>query len=231
MNVVSDFDHIVTTTFAARQFTDRAVTDAEIVDILNVARFAPSGGNRQGWRVVVLRDPSTKLAVLAAGEPAIRRYVAERGVGHSPLNTVVPSPVTDEQVAAVPDEALAWFHALAQAPVVLVIGVDLSLVASMDAELDRVGVVSGASIYPFVQNILLVARSRGLAGALTTFSAAGEPQVQQLVGFPPHVAIAAVVPLGEPTQVLTKLRRDPVESFARFDHWTGPPVQVAALRD
>lgn len=224
---VSDFDHIVTTTFAARQFTDRPVTDAEVADILNLARFAPSGGNRQGWRVVVLREPSTKRAVLAAGDPVIRRYLAEQAVGHSPLNTVVPSPVSDEQVAAVPDEALAWFHGLAQAPVVLVIGVDLSVVASMDAALDRVGVVSGASIYPFVHNVLLVARSRGLAGALTTFSAAGEPQVQQLVGFPSHVAIAAVVPLGEPTEVLTRLRRDPVEAFARFDHWDGPPVHVA----
>jgi nitroreductase len=223
---MSDFDDIVTTTFAARQFTDRPITDAEIGDLLNLARFAPSGGNRQGWRVVVLRDTSTKRAVLAAGEPAIRRYVAERAVGHAPLNTVTPSPVTDEQVAAVPHEALSWYAGLADAPVLLVIGVDLSLVASMDAGLDRVGVVSGASIYPFVQNVLLAARSRGLAGVLTTFSAAGEPQVQQLVGFPSHVAIAAVMPLGEPTQVLTRLRRDPVEAFARFDHWDGPPVQV-----
>lgn len=223
---MSDFDHILTTTFAARQFTDHSVTDDEVAEILNLARFAPSGGNRQAWRVVVVRDPATKGAVLAAGEPVLRRYAAESAVGHNPLNTVVHSPVTDEQVAAVPDEAVAWFRALAAAPVVLVIGVDLSLVASMDAGLDRVGVVSGASIYPFVQNVLLVARSRGLAGVLTTFSAAGEPQVQQLVGFPAHVAIAAVVPLGEPAQILTRLRRAPVESFARLDHWDGPSLQV-----
>jgi len=75
-----------------------------------------------------------------------------------------------------------------------------------------------------VQNLLLAARSRGLAGALTTFSAAGEPEVQRLVGFPSHVAIAAVVPLGEPVAVLTRLRRNSVETFARFEHWDGPPV-------
>ena len=48
---------------------------------------------------------------------------------------------------------------IAQAPVVLVVGVDLRVVASMDQDLSRVGVVSGASIYPFVWNILLAARN------------------------------------------------------------------------
>jgi len=222
---VTAFDDIVRTTFAARNFTDRTVTDDEVAQLLDVARFAPSGGNRQGWRVVVLRQQAAKEAVFAAGLPALRRYVAERAAGHAPFNTVIPSPVGDEQVADVPDAAVAWFRDLAHAPVVLVIGVDLSLVASVDASLDRVGVISGASIYPFVQNVLLAARARGLAGVLTTFSAAGEAEVQRQVGFPAHVAIAAVVPLGEPTQAFTRLRRDPVEAFTRFDHWDGAAVR------
>lgn len=218
------FDTIIRTTFAGRSFTDDAVTDAEIAEILDLARFAPSGGNRQGWRVVVVRDAERKREVIEAGIPAVRRYVAESLVGHHPANTITPSPVTAEQVAAVDDAQLEWFRGLAAAPVILVVGVDLSVVASVDAGLGRVGVASGASIYPFVQNVLLVARSRGLAGALTTFAAAGEPEVQRLVGFEPHVAIAAVVPLGRPTRVLTRLRRHPVEVFARFERWDGPPV-------
>lgn len=221
---MADFDEIVTSTSAVRTFTDRVVTDAEIVEILDRARFAPSGGNRQGWRVVVVRDPTVKEAVLRAGTPAMRRYVAEQARGHAPLNTVVASPVTDAEAAAVPDEAISWFLDLARAPVLLVVGVDLGVVASMDAGLDRVGVVSGASIYPFVHNILLVARSRGLGGVLTTFSAAGEPEVQRLVGFPPEVAIAAVIPLGEPTEVRTRLRRRPVEEFTRLERWDADPL-------
>lgn len=220
------FETVIRTTFAGRSFTDEDVTDADVAAILDVARFAPSGGNRQGWRVVVMRDPQRKRQVLEAGVPALRRYVAERSAGHDPANTITPSPVTDEQVAAVTDEQLAWFRGLADAPVLLVIGVDLSVVASVDAGLDRVGVASGASIYPFVHNVLLVARSRGLAGALTTFSSAREPEVQELVGFPPHVAIAAVVPLGHPTRVVTRLSRHPVETFARVERWDGPPVTM-----
>lgn len=220
----SGFDEVVRTTFAARTFTDRAVTDRDVAEILALARFAPSGGNRQGWRVVVVRDADRKRRIVEAGVPALRRYVAERAAGHNPWNTITASPVSEEEVAQVPDEHLAWFRGVADAPVLLVIGVDLSVVASVDAELDRVGVASGASIYPFVQNLLLAARSRGLAGALTTFAAAGEPEVQELLGFPSHVAVAAVVPLGYPTKVLTRLRRDPVETFARFERWDGPPV-------
>lgn len=222
------FDAVIRTTFAARTFTDREVTDTEIAEILDLARFAPSGGNRQGWRVVVVRDPEAKRQVIEAGIPALRRYVAESAVGHNPANTITPSPVTDDQVAAVGDEQLAWFRRLAEAPVLLVIGVDLSVVASVDAGLARVGVASGASIYPFVHNVLLVARSRGLAGALTTFAAAGEPDVQERLGLPSHVAIAAVVPLGYPTRVLTRLSRHPVEEFARFERWDGPPVIMGA---
>ena len=218
------FDTVIRSTFAARSFTDQEVTDHEVAEILDLARFAPSGGNRQGWRVVVVREPDRKRKVVAAGMPALRRYVAERMAGHSPANTITPSPVTDEQVAAVGDDQLAWYRDLATAPVLLVIGVDLSVVASVDADLDRVGVVSGASIYPFVHNVLLVARSRGMAGALTTFAAAGEAEVQELLGLPPHVAIAAVVPLGYPTKVVTRLSRHPVETFARFERWDGPSV-------
>ena len=218
------FDTVIRTTFAARAFTEQVVTDAEIAEILDLARYAPSGGNRQGWRVVVVRDPEVKQQVIEAGIPALRRYVAESAAGHNPANTITPSPVSDDQVAAVGDEQLAWFRRLAEAPVLLVVGVDLSVVASVDAGLDRIGLVSGASIYPFVHNVLLVARSRGLAGALTTFAAAGEPEVQELLGLPSHVAIAAVVPIGHPTKVLTRLSRRSVESFARFERWDGPPV-------
>ncbi len=221
---MGELDTVMRTTFAARTFTDEDVSDDEIAAILDAARFAPSGGNRQGWRVVVVRDPERKAELVECGIPVLRRYVAETLAGHHPLNTIEPSPVSDEQVAAVDDAQLDWYRNMARAPVLLVIGVDLSVVASVDAGLDRVGVASGASIYPFVQNILLVARSRGLSGVLTTFAASGEPTVQALLGLPSHVAVAAVVPLGHPTKILTKLDRHPVETFARRDRWDGEPL-------
>jgi nitroreductase len=223
-----EFERVVRTAFAARRFTDQPVTDADIGAILDVARFASSGGNQQGWRVVAIRSPETKSAVIDAGLDTVRRYVAQQKAGERGYNSVEPSSVTDADVAAVSPESVQWYRNLADAPVLLVIGVDLRLVASIDATLDRVGVVSGASVYPFVHNTILAAHARGMAGVLTTFAVGAENAVKELLGLPSSVALAAIVPLGYPTRALTKLTRNPVEEFARWDRWDGPPVRTPA---
>jgi nitroreductase len=212
------------TSFACREFTADPVSDTDIVALLDVARFAPSGGNRQGWKVVVVRDPATKEALVDLSLPALRLYLAQRAAGENPWNTIEPSAVDPATIDQTETGSVGWFRVLAQAPVLLLIGVDLRVVASADSNLDRIGVVSGGSIYPFVQNILLAARGHGLAGALTTFIAAAEPEAQALLGLPPEVAVAALVPLGHPRQDITRLRRNPVSSFTRLERWDGPPL-------
>ena len=112
---------------------------------------------------------------------------------------------------------------IATAPVVLVLCVDLKVVASMDQDLDRIGIVSGASIYPFAWNVLLAARHEGFGGTITTLATAQEPKIQALLGIPKHVAVCAVMPLGRPVRMLTKLKRKPVAEFAVRERWGGPP--------
>ena len=51
---------VMRTTFAARDFTDDPLPDDTLAKILDHARFAPSGGNRQGWKIIVVRDQKTK---------------------------------------------------------------------------------------------------------------------------------------------------------------------------
>ena len=189
--------------------------------ILELARFAPSGGNRQGWRVIAVRDQTTKEALVELSLPALRLYVAQRAAGESPWNTIEPSSVDPDTVDQTDYASVDWFRSIATAPVLLVVGVDLRVVASADSKLDRIGVVSGASVYPFVQNILLAARGRGYAGTLTTFLAAAEPAAQELLGVPSYVALAAMVPLGRPARTLTRLSRRPVAEFAYRDRWDG----------
>jgi nitroreductase len=108
--------------------------------------------------------------------------------------------------------------------VVLLVFVDLACVASFDAGLDRVGVISGASVYPFVWNILLAARNEGYGGTLTTFLAPAEKAVQALLGVPEHMAFAALLPLGRPVKQLTRLSRRSVDSFTMLERWEGPPL-------
>ena len=221
---MTELADVMRTSFACREFTDDPVPDQDLAAILDLARFAPSGGNRQGWRVVVIRDQATKSELVELCLPGLRLYMAQRQAGENPWNTIDPSSVDPSTVDHGSDRTVEWFKVLAQAPVLLIVGVDLRVVASTDKELDRIGVVSGGSVYPFVQNLLLAARDRGYAGALTTFAAAAEPEVQRLLGLPPEVAVAAMVPLGRPRTNLTRLSRKPVSEFATLERFDGPAL-------
>jgi nitroreductase len=211
-------------TFSCRDFSDEPVPDAAIARILDTARFAPSGGNRQGWRVVVVRDRGVRERMAEWVKPVMRRYVAHTLAGETPFNALTPSRVDEATVAKTPLPDATW-RPLVDAPVVLVIALDLARVTSFDRQLPRPGVVSGASVYPFVWNLLLAARSEGYAGVLTTYLAPAEAEVRRLLALPDSYALAAAVPLGRPQRVLTRLRRNPVDAFARRERWDGEPFR------
>src|SRR5207302_7663535 len=80
----------------------------------------------------------------------------------------------------------------------------------------------GASIYPFAWNILLASRHEGFAGTITTLATAREADIQALLGIPSHIAVCAVMPLGRPVRLLSRLKRRPVAEFARRERWDGP---------
>src|SRR5262245_35640224 len=93
------------TTFAVRDYTPDPVPDAVLHRILDHARFAPSGGNRQGWRVIVVRDRATRVALAELTVPAAKRYVAQSSAGESPWNSVEQPKVdaaTIEKTAPLP---------------------------------------------------------------------------------------------------------------------------------
>ena len=218
---------VMRTTFSAREFTPDPVPDALIAKILDHARFAPSGGNRQGWRVIVLRDRASRQAIAELTAPAAKRYAAQVALGESPWNTIDATKADAGTIERTPPPP-RLVEPYMKAPVVLVVCVDLKVVASMDQYLPRVGVISGASVYPFVWNILLAARQEGLAGTITTLPVSQEPKLQALLGIPSHVAVAAVMPMGHPVTRLTKLKRKPVAEFAMLERWGGTPLASPA---
>jgi nitroreductase len=211
------------TTFAAREFTDEQISDVTLYKILDNARFAPSGGNRQGWKVIVVRNSETREGLAQIMRPSMQRYIAQVKAGESPFNTIVPSQVSETDVAAT-EVPQPMVDNLTNAPVILLVFVDLARVASFDSALDRVGVISGASIYPFVWNILLAARAEGLGGTLTTFAGGQEQKLIELVGAPEGMAFAAMIPMGKPVKQLTKLKRADVDTFAVLEHWSGEKI-------
>lgn len=218
--VVMELYDVMRSTPAVRDYTDDPLPDDVLARILDNARFAPSGGNRQGVRVIVLRDKDTRAALAELGLPAARRYTAQLANGETPWNPLRPTGVDASTIEAT--EPPAQMSApLRDAPVVLVICLDLGVVAATDQNLERIGVVSGASVYPFVWNVLLAARNEGYGGVLTTMAVAEEPRVKELLGVPDPYAVAAVVPLGKPVRQVTKLRRRPVAEFVTRERFDG----------
>ena len=211
------------TTFACRDFTSDPLADETLFRILDRARFAPSGGNRQGWRVIVVRDAATRKALADLTAPAAKRYAAQQQAGENPWNTVDPIRVDAATIEGTP-VPLRLIEPILKAAVVLVICVDLKVVAATDQKLSRVGVVGGASIYPFAWNVLLSARAEGFGGTITTLTVSEEPKVQELLGIPRHVAVASIMPLGRPVKQLQKLKRKSVPEFATLDRWGGTPL-------
>ncbi len=216
---------VMRTTFACRDWTDEPVSHETVHRVLENARFAPNGGNRQGWHVIVLDDKEKRRQLIPLVKPTTSVYVAQTMAGESPWNSIVPTTV-DVGAAAHAEYDFPGLDGIVDSPVLLVITVDLALVASFDKELDRVGVISGASIYPFVWNILLSARNEGLGGVLTTYLAGQESKVQEVLNIPSHHAVAAMVPLGVPVKQLTKLRRGEVDEFTTVDTFDGPTFIV-----
>ncbi len=216
---------VMRTTAAVREFTDDPLPDEILHTILENARFAPSGGNRQGTQVIVVRDQGAREALVELTLPGARRYVAQRVAGEGPWNPVAPSMLSAEEISAteVPD---SFTVPLRRAAAVLVVCVDLRLVAAVDQDLDRVGLISGASVYPLVWNILLAARNEGFGGTITTMAIAQEPAIKELLGIPDPYAVACVVPIGKPVKQLTKLTRAEVADLARRETWSGGPFDV-----
>ncbi|CAB4874246.1 unannotated protein [freshwater metagenome] len=208
------------TTGSVRAFTDEAVDDATLYALLDDARFAPSGGNRQGWRVAVVRDLAKREALAELMRPVWDDYVAVRGTGMTPFTVVDPGTYQPAERAPghSPNDLL---DNIATTPVVLVVAADLSLVSMMDKDLDRAAITGGASIYPFCWNLLLAARDRGLGGVMTTFLARAEPAAAPLLGLPANYAIASTIFIGHPVHQPTKLKRAPVEAFATIDGFAG----------
>jgi nitroreductase len=218
---------VMRSTPAVRDFTSEPVSDAVLHDILDVARFAGSGGNRQGWHVIVLKDPEIRRRIRELYVLGWREYVAHMRLGLVPFAAGADGrwtgPAVDLDEARATEAPMPFADHLEDMPVLLVIVADVTALAAMDNGLDRQSIIGGASIYPFVHNVLLAARDRGLGGVLTTVLARQETAVREVLHLAPRHAVAALVALGHPAKPVTKLKRAEVHEFTTVDRLDGPP--------
>jgi nitroreductase len=206
----------------SRHFTVEPVSAEALRRALDNARFAPSGGNRQGWRVVVVRDAERRRALRDLYLPHWREYMQQTGGAEILRN---PRDIDPRRLRGLRG-ADEYAERLDEVPVHLVIGVRLEDLAVTDAELPRQSIVGGASVYPFVQNLLLALRAEGLGAAMTTILVPAEAAVRALLKIPDDVALAAHVGVGHRAGEWPKrLSRKPLEEFA-FAERFGEPLET-----
>jgi len=187
-----------------------------VARVLEAARWAPSGGNRQPVRIVVVRDAASRARLRDLYLPRWEAYSAPYQEGLKKSGAALP------RVLAGADH---FARHLAEVPVLLVVCFRVADVLPTDAGLGRVSVVGGASIYPAVQNVLLKARDEGLGAALTTLLCADEPAVKALLAIPEEFGTAALLGLGWPGRPFPRrLSRRPLSEIA-FGERFGAPLE------
>lgn len=205
---------------AVREFTDEPVTDEAIRTMLDLAVCAPSGGNRQPWHFVVIRDPATRRTIrehyLAAFRQYRERVVRQAADGHPAAR----AQVERWERSGSPD---SFAESLDRIPVLILVCLDC---ARLGLPLDGAGATTAeasayASIYPAVQNLLLAAHGLGLGAVLTTLHLAAEPEIKALLGIPPHVQTVALVPVGVPRRKHGPPRRIPASERTHWERWAG----------
>lgn len=203
---------------AVRRLKPDPIPPAVLHRVLEAATWAPTGGNTQPWRIVLVRDRA-KMAAL--GELYAARWNAYstahmKGIENAP-----------EAVKTANEKMLGAGNYLAdhfaQTPALLVFCFNPKNMAITDARLDRISVVGGGSIYPAVQNALLACRAQGLGCVLTTLLCADEEKVRNLLDIPEPWGTAAAIPIGYPALGgHGPITRRPVEKLTYSDGWDQP---------
>jgi nitroreductase len=205
----------MSTARAIRRFKPEPIEGGVIASLVEAASFAPSGGNLQQWRVVIVTGATQKVALGPIWRSSWSRYLSGLDLGDHEAT----ADLKDRQLAA----ASAMADAIEQVPAIAIFCHYPELIGFTDADLDRPSVVGGASLYPAVQNFLLACRAHGLGAVLTTTLCIAESEVAELLGLPDNVGVHAAVPFGYPDGVAHgPLKRRPIERLAYTDRWGEP---------
>lgn len=200
--------------------TDPVPTDV-LSRILQAGAWAPSGGNVQPWRMVVVKDPAIRKGIGELYRPQWAKY----GAGSRKQLERLEGEAKAKQARMLEAADYLGEH-LGDAPVILVFCFNPNLMAITDANLGRASVVGGGSVYPAVQNIMLAARAEGVGCVLTTLLCFEEDAMKQLLGIPDDWFTCGVVPLGYPERGgYGPTSRRPVAKLAFGDRWGSPFAQ------
>jgi nitroreductase len=204
-----DLFEIMRTTRSMRRLKPDPVPNDLIRKILEAGVCAPSGGNMQRWRFLVIRDAAVKQKVGAFYKRAWDEQVAPR------YRASEPAPgMSRERFLRLLDAAEYLAAHIHEAPVWIVPCLEGGTPTR----------TSGSSIYPTVQNMLLAARALGLGATLTTLYLQFEKEVEAALGLPPGVHSYALLPIGYPMGRFGPVRRAALADVV-FEDRCGEPYR------
>jgi len=191
-----DLFEAIDTQRAIRYFKPDPVPDELITRLLQAAIKGPSGGIKQGWGFIVIRDQE------------IRRKIGDLYRTGSNFD-IRPDMTAQERRVYTAAQHLE--DHMDEVPVLILACIEAAPGAT----------VSGGSIFPAVQNILLAARGLGLGSALTTRQTRFEAEIKSMLGIPENVATVALLPVGFPAEGSRygPTRRRPLKEVAFSDRW------------
>jgi nitroreductase len=196
------------TTRAMRRVTPDPIPHEIQAKILDAAVRAPSGGNQQNWRFLLLDDPAKKAALAPLYQHAMGQLW--ESVYKSQLEAATANPDTPEsqQFLRVQHSAQWLADNFAQVPLFLF----------PFAQHDP----SGGSIYPAVWSAMLAARAEGIGSCLTALLQFFHPaETLEILGVPDGEGwvLAATVSFGYPTGRWGVAERVPVDRVSYRNTW------------
>lgn len=203
---------------AVRRLKPDPIPDAVLHRVLTAATYAPTGGNVQPWRIVVVKDPASKRAL---GEMYADRWANyTKGYAARLANATEEVRARATRTLKAGDYLASHFG---ETPVIAIFCFNPNEMAITDSKQARPSVVGGGSVYPAVENLLLAARAEGLGCVLTTLLCEREPEVRAMLKIPDPWYTAAAVPLGYPVgRGHGPLIRRPAEKLVFADTWGKP---------
>lgn len=206
-------DHLLTSTRSVRRTLDleRPVEREVIADCLRIAMQAPTPGNSQNWRWLVVRDQAIKDELGAIFRDRGNAYIK---VVEERLGDAVQIPAVARNLAS----GKHLIEVIERVPVLVI-----PCVAGRPEGDNSALAVFYGGIFPAVWNFQLALRSRRLGSTLTSYHLEREAEVAKILGIPDDVTQVGLLPVAYTT--VPDFRPGPrasVEEVAFGDRWGTP---------
>jgi nitroreductase len=200
---------------AVRRLKPDAIPNDVLQRVLQAAAWAPTGGNVQPFRIVVIKDKEKLASVQRLYHEEWHKYTSPMRAGLDKM----PAKAADVSRKMLKAGDYLSNH-MAEVPALLVFCFNPDHMAITDSDLGRPSVVGGGSVYTATQNVMLACRAEGLGCVLTTLLCYREAEIKQLLEIPEEWGTCAHIPIGYPVlKGHGPITRRPISKLTYLDNW------------